>query len=304
MSQPNYLPFVDGQWRLSMSLKALDPKHWIEIDEHFAEELALKDRLLNSHYSEVFACLPGTQTSQQEVLDLLLEHLVDYFPQHYRRDNQTIENITTGQVWHIADFETVPLDLAGRLVQEDLLLMQPSCEGYRLVAASLCFPLRWRLREKLGRALAQIHTPVPGYEEKLACPVDSFFNRLKSSHPVWRLNWSIVNSPERFLAPEKEQPNWHSTINSQNAGERLFLRVERQTLRRLNVSSDILFTIRTYVYPLRVLEDNAVMAHNLAEIIKEIPPDMQSYKQILPIREPLLGYLECVAKKSASLSGK
>jgi hypothetical protein len=294
MSQPNYLPFGDGQWRLSMSLKALDRKNWIEIDENFAEELALKDRLLNHHYSEVFAWLPGTQTSQQEVLDLLLEHLLEYFPQRYRRHNQTIKNITTEQVWHIADFETVPLDLAGRLVQEDLLLMQPSCEGYRLVAASLCFPLRWRLREKLGRAIAQIHTPVPGYEEKLGCPVDSFFNRLKSSHPVWRLNWSIVNSPERFLAPEKEQPNWHSTINSQNAGEKLFLRVERQTLRRLNVSSDILFTIRTYVHPLRVLEDNPVMAHNLAEIIKEMPPEMQSYKHILPIREPLLGYLECI----------
>ncbi|GAB4199333.1 MAG: DUF3445 domain-containing protein [Coleofasciculaceae cyanobacterium] len=294
MSQPNYLPFGDGQWRLSMSLKALDRKNWIEIDENFAEELALKDRLLNSHYPEVFACLPGTQTSQQEVLDLLLEHLLEYFPQHYRRDNQTIENITTKQVWHIADFETVPLDLAGRLVQEDLLLMQPSSEGYRLVVASLCFPLRWRLREKLGRAIAQIHTPVPGYEEKLACPVDSFFNRLKSNYPVWRLNWSIVNSPERFLAPEKEQPNWHSTINSQNAGEKLFLRVERQTLRRLNVSSDILFTIRTYVHPVRVLEDNAVMAHNLAEVIKEMPPEMQSYKQILPIREPLLGYLGCI----------
>jgi hypothetical protein len=248
MSQPNYLPFGDGQWRLSMSLKALDPKNWIEIDENFAEELVLKDRLLNSHYSEVFAGLPGTQTSQQEILDLLLEHLLEYFPQHYRRHNQTIENITTGQVWHIADFETVPLDLAGRLVQEDLLLMQPSCEGYCLVAASLCFPLRWRLREKLGRAIAQIHNPVPGYEEKLARPVDSFFNRFKSSHPVWRLNWSIVNSSERFLAPEKEQLNWHSTINSQNAGEKLFLRVERQTLRRLNVSGDILFTIRTYIH--------------------------------------------------------
>jgi hypothetical protein len=299
----HYLPFADGQWRLSMSLKPLDPKDWIEIDEHFAEELALKDKLFKTQYSEVFASLPETQASQQEVLELLLLHLIEDFPQHYQRHNQTIKNLTTGQVWHLADFETAPLDLAGRLVQEDLLLMQPTPEGYRLAAASLCFPLRWRLREKLGCPMTQIHAPVPGYQEKLARPVDSFFNRIKSTHPVWRLNWSIVNSPELFLAPEKEQPNWHTTINSQNAGEKLFLRIERQTLRRLMVSGDILFTVHTYVHPLAVLEDNPAMACNLAEAIQQIPSDMQNYKQILLIREALLGYLESSAKKSPLVPG-
>jgi hypothetical protein len=292
----HYLPFADGQWRLSMSLKPLDPKDWIEIDEHFAEELALKDKLFKNQYSEVFASLPETQASQQEVLDLLLLHLIEDFPQHYQRHNQTIENLTTGQVWHLADFETAPLDLAGRLVQEDLLLMQPTPEGYRLAAASLCFPLRWRLREKLGCPMTQIHAPVPGYPEKLARPVDTFFNRIKSSHPVWRLNWSIVNSPELFLAPEKEQPNWHTTITSQNAGEKLFLRIERQTLRRLMVSGDILFTVHTYVHPLAVLEDKPVMARNLAEAIQQMPSDMQNYKCILPIRKPLVDYLEFIVK--------
>lgn len=294
MSQTTYLPFTEEQWRLSMSLKPLAPKDWIDIDEHFTAELALKNKLLNNNYSEVFAAIPGTQVSQKEVLDLLLEHLVIHFPQHYKRYNQTIENMTTGEVWNVANFKAFPLDLAGRLVQEDLLLMQATSKGYCLVAASLCFPLRWRLRDKLWHPMTQIHAPVPGYQEKLACPVDSLFNRIKSSHPVWRFNWSIVNSSELALTPEKEQPNWHTTITSQNVGERLFLRVERQTLRRLRVSGDILFTIRTYVYPLRVLEDTSTMAHNLAELVKQMPPEMLIYKQIMPIRELLLGYLESI----------
>ena len=293
------LPFVGGQWHLSMGLKPLAPKDWIEIDQYFVEELTLKDTLLKTQYSEVFASLPGSQASQQEVLDLLLNHLLEHFPQQYRRCAQTIENLTNGQVWHIADFETAPLDLAGRLVQEDLLLMQPTPEGYRLVAGSLCFPLRWRLREKLGCLMTQIHAPVPGYSEKLAHPVDNVFNRLKTSQPVWRLNWSIVNTSERFLAPETEQPNWYTTITPKNAGEKLFLRVERQTLRRLEVSGDILFTVHTYVHPLAVLEDNPAMAGNLAETIKQMPSDMQYYKQILPIRTALLSYLEFVGTKSA-----
>lgn len=280
---------------MSMGLKALNAKDWIEIDEHFAEELALKDKLLKKQYSDVFASLPESQPSQKEVLDLLLNHLLEQFPQYYRQQGTTIENITTGQVWDVADFEAAPLDLAGRLVQEDLLLMQPSPEGYRLVAASLCFPSRWRLREKLGRPLTQIHSPVPEYQDKLERPVDNFFDRLKVNHPAWRLNWSILDSPELFLPQAREKQDLDTTLDAKNAGEKLWIRVERQTLRRLRVSSDILFTVRTYVHPLNVLEDDPAIARNLAEAVKQIPPDMQRYKNLLPIREALLDYLTQVA---------
>lgn len=280
---------------MSMGLKALNAKDWIEIDEHFAEELALKDKLLKKQYSDVFASLPESQPSQKEVLDLLLNHLLEQFPQYYRQQGTTIENITTGQVWDVADFEAAPLDLAGRLVQEDLLLMQPSPEGYRLVAASLCFPSRWRLREKLGRPLTQIHSPVPEYQDKLERPVDNFFARLKVNHPAWRLNWSILDSPELFLPQAREKQDLDTTLDAKNAGEKLWIRVERQTLRRLRVSSDILFTVRTYLHPLKVLEDDPAIARNLAEAVKQIPPDMQRYKNLLPIREALLDYLTQVA---------
>jgi hypothetical protein len=291
MSKPRHLPFADGQWRMSMGLKALNLQEWIEIDEHFADELALKEKLLKNRYTDVFASLPESQPSQKEVLNLLLNHLPERFPQHYRRQGNMLEIIRTGQVWNVADFEATPLDLAGRLVQEDLLLMQPSPEGYILAAASLCFPLRWQLWEKFGRPLAQIHTAVPGYADKLERPVDSFFDRLKPDHPAWRLNWSIVDSPELFLAQEKGKLGLDTTINATNAGEKLWIRVERQTLRRLVVSGDILFTVRTYVHPLKVLEDEPAIAHNLVQAIKQIPPEMQIYKNLLPIREALLGYL-------------
>ncbi len=292
MSQPTYLPFADGQWRMSMGLKALNLKEWIEINEHFVNDLRLKDKLLKKQYSDVFASLPNSQLSQKEVLDLLLNYLLEQFPQYYRQQGKTIENISTGQVWDVTDFEAAPLDLAGRLVQEDLLLMQPSSEGYILAAASVCFPLRWQLRKKLGRPMAQIHQAVPGYHDKLKRPVDSFFDRLKSEHPVWRVNWSIVNSPELFLVYDKQKLGSDRLINAENAGKNLWIRLERQTLRRLMVSGDILFTIRTYVYPLQVIEDDPAMAHNLAEAVKQIPPEMQSYKNLLPIREALLSYLE------------
>jgi hypothetical protein len=288
-----YLPFADGQWRMNLGLKALNLPEWIDIDQHFVEELALKDQLLKNQYSDVFASIPSSQASQQEVLDLLLSHLLDYFPQYYQQQGTTIENLCTGQIWQIVDFEAAPLDLAGRLVQEDLLLLQPSASGYILAAASLCFPLRWRLSEKIGRNLTQIHAPVPGYQEKLKNPVDSLFERLKFEHPSWRMNWSIVDTPELFLPPSSNQ-DLEAIINQENVRDKLFLRRERQTLRRLRQSQDILFTIHSYVDPLKNLENDPPLAAKLAQAIQQIPTEMQSYKNLLPIREALLGYLHQV----------
>jgi hypothetical protein len=297
MSKLTYLPLADGKWRMSLGLKALNLKEWIEIDEHFADELRLKDKLLKTHYCDVFAALPESQPSQKEVLHLLINHLPEQFPHYYRSHDSRIENLITGQVWDISEFEAAPLDLAGRLVQEDLLIMQSRPEGYSLTAASLCFPLRWRLRDKIGRSLAQIHSPVPGYHDQLERRVDSFFDRLQPDCPTWRLNWSIVDSPELFFPPNKATQGFNTTINAENARDTLWLRVERQTLQRLKVSHDILFTIRTYVHPLHVLEDDPVTAHNLAEAIKQMPPEMQSYKNLLSVRKALLDYLDQICSR-------
>lgn len=292
MSKPIYLPFADGQWRLAMGLKPLQLHDWIEIDADFADQLTLKTQLLAQRYSDVFASIPGSEAGQREVMDLLVEHLLRHFPQYYQRQGDRLLNQVTGQVWHLADFEANPLDLAGRLVQEDLCLMLPGDNGYVLAAASVCFPLRWRLREKLGHPMEQIHQHVPGYADQLDRPVGHFFDRLKPDYPCYRLNWGIVDAPDLFLDQGKGKEEFDSTITSENAGERLWLRVERQTLRRLEISSGILFTIRTYVYPLYTLADDLMVVRNLAAAIQQIPTAMQVYKNLLPIRTALLSYLE------------
>ncbi|MBD1869708.1 DUF3445 domain-containing protein [Leptolyngbya sp. FACHB-671] len=287
-SSPPYLPFADGQWRMVPGLRSLNLRTWIEIDEHFERELALKETLLQQRYAEVFASLPGSEPGQQEALDLLVTHLLEHFPQRYQREGDRLHNLATGQTWHLSDFKAAPLDLAGRLVQEDFCLMHSASEGYVLSAASVCFPSRWLLAEKIGRSMEQIHAPVPSYTEKLRSPVNRFFQQIRSDRPVWRLNWSIVDSPDLFLLQSQDAaPN----LNAANAGEKLWIRVERQTLRRLPQSRNILFTIRTYVHSLRVLEAEPTAARGLAAAIQQISPEMQQYKTLLPIREVLLNYL-------------
>jgi hypothetical protein len=286
-----YRPFLAGPWRLAMGLKALDLDDWIEIDQHFARDLAKRRLLLGTRRGEVFAALPESAGGQREVLDLLLDHLPRRFPEHFASIAAGIGNLATDEIFAVADWEHAPLELAGRLVQEDLCLMQRSAEGYRLVAAVLCFPAHWRLAEKLGRTLAAIHAPVPGFAESLATPVDRFFGSIQAERPVWRVNWSLVDTPELFLPHRSASP----VVGAEEVGKELWLRVERQTLRRLPNSGDVLFGIRTHLAPLSEAIDGPEAARALADRIREMPDATASYKAIAPRREALLRWLDAQA---------
>jgi hypothetical protein len=292
-----YRPFLEGPWRLAMGIKALDPAAWIEIDQSFVDQLAERRRLLAERPAEVLAALPESRAGQQELLELLLGHLPERFPEHYRRRGGLIENRATGERFDVEAFAGAPLELAGRLVQEDLCLMQRGEAGYRLVAAVLCFPAHWRLADKLGRPLEVIHAPVPGFGERLAAPVDRFFCSIQVERPVWRLNWSLVDTPALFLPPEhRGHPR---EVAAERAGEELWLRVERQTLRRLPGSGDVVFGIHTCVEPLAAAIDSPETAQALAARIREMPEPMARYKSILPIREALLAWLDARAEAHA-----
>jgi dimethylamine monooxygenase subunit A len=285
-----YRPFLDGPWRLAMGLKALDLSEWIEVDEHFEGQLAERRRLLDERRDEVLGALPESAAGQAEVLELLLDHLPQRFPGHYRRSDGELANLVTGERFDLAAWRAAPLELAGRLVQEDLCLLQRGEPAYRLVAGVLCFPSHWRLADKLGRPLAVIHEPVPGFADGLAAAVDRFFANLQVARPVWRVNWSLVDTPQLFLPPEHRA--LRKAIAAERAGEQLWLRVERQTLRRLSRSGDVLFGIRTHLAPLAAVVDGPPTAQALAARVREMAPAMAAYKRIAPIRDALLTYLD------------
>jgi hypothetical protein len=279
-----------------MGLVPLDLHEWIAPDEHLTTELLEKERLLCERHDEVFAALPEATAGATEVLRLLAEHLPARFPTLYRRCGDWLDNLCTGQRWNLCSQILHPLDLAGRLVQEDLCLMRSDAEGksYRLVGASVCFPTRWRLTDKIGQSVGAIHAPVPGYEEQLGTMMERFFQRLKIARPVWRLNWTLLDNPALFqpVGHGRSAPN--TAITAQNAGEMLWLRMERQTLRRLPQSGDILFTIRVYVRPLHTLTQQPAHAAALATAIRALPAAMQRYKSLPPFLDAVLAWLEHV----------
>lgn len=298
-----YLPFIKTKGHPTVGLKSLALQDWIEIDDDFVAQLNHKTGLLAHHHADVFVALEQTEAAQKEVLQRLTAHLFKHFPSIYQPLDQGICNLQTGQVWQFSDFANAPLDLAGRLVQEDLCLLLPGEAGYVLSAASVCFPLRWCLRGKLGLPMGQIHQRVPTYSQKLARPVDNIFARLRDDFPGLRFNWSIVDSPELHLSQDKLVTEFDPAITADNAGQSLWLRVERQTIRRLPESGGVLFTIHTYIYPLEQVTAVPAVAAQLEQAVQSLMPDMQVYKNLLPFRAALLSYLAVCAEEKAFSAG-
>lgn len=286
---PVLRPYENGPYRMAMGLVTIAATEWLRIDRLYPEEMTQRRSLIAIKPEEVVLALPGTSEAQAELLEAVVGNLVQNQPDLFDRQDGSLVNRLTGEHWDIEGTAS-PLAVLGQLVQEDFCLLRVEDGAPRLVAGVLCFPNRWRLADKIGLPLAGVHVPVPLYGERLQRPVDRFLSLLQPGRIALRANWSLVDDPTLH------QPTGHgrqdsSNMTAEDAGERLFLRVERQTFVRLPQTEAVVFGIRTYVTPLAVVLALPGEAMRLREAVLALPPEMMRYKSLLPFREVLLSYL-------------
>jgi len=133
---------------------------------------------------------------------------------------------------------------------------------------------------------------VPIFPDRLARPVDRIMQNIKPDHIASRLNWSITDDPALFQPIGKWRMAANKTITAENAGSRLFLRVERQTLRRLPVSGAVLFGIRVHRYRLGDIAATPEIASRLADAVRALPTAITHYKSLPPFLDALLAWLD------------
>lgn len=141
---------------------------------------------------------------------------------------------------------------AALAVHEDLCLLtkREGEEVYRLIGAAVAWPSDWHPAQKIGLPLRALHAPIAGYEEQLATGVDRFMEALRPGPIYGRCNWFIAATGNRRWLPDRPPAEAFAHVTPENAGETLFVRSERQTLRRLPQTGAILFGIGIYVEPL------------------------------------------------------
>jgi hypothetical protein len=285
-----HTPYDGSKAPFTIGLSPLDPGRWIEPDERLVATLAEKAFQFENRRAVVFAEEPETRAAQAEVLAALTDHLPARFPDLYARTGADIT--VTGRTVPLAS-EDPPLLTAARLVPEDLVLMRRGDDGWRIAAAALCFPSSWSLAEKFGLSLDGIHAHVPGYPA-MAARMTRIFDNLRVDIPVERLNWSIY--PDADLHhPESKQlsRDWFERPDAE-----AFVRVERQTLRRMPASGDILFTIRVMVDPIAAFTahpDGRRLAAGLRDQLLALDADQLAYKALTHHRGALAARLAEIA---------
>lgn len=292
-----HTPYDGTKKPFSVALAPLDLAEWIEPDRRLGEHLTERARLIAEKRDIVLREEEGSRTAQREALELLVAHLLERYPDQYRLEGRTLCVAATRRRFDLDDTSVPPFEIAGHIVADDLLLLTSGPNGYRLVAAVLCFPSAWSLAEKFGQSLDELHAAVPGYPSKLARVMNRIFDNLQVEQPVWRVNWSIYPDEELHHPESKERPrDWFSDPDDLSA--QAFIRVERQTLRRLPVSRDLLFTVRIHVDPFEAFRrhpQGAELAAALREQILGLDADQLAYKALTEHRDAVVGALDRIA---------
>src|SRR3546814_4580401 len=117
-----------------------------------------------------------------------------------------------------------------------------------------------------------------------------------------RLNWSVMDDPALFRPAGHGRAGHDPAITAENAGEMLWLRIERQTFVRLPASGALVFGIRTIVDPLAAIAARPDLAAALRATLDGMPDDMRRYKSMKPFIGARDAWLE--RRSAAGAGGK
>ena len=287
MPLPKHTPYLDGQGGVKIGLSPISESAWLELDNKFEEEILLKKNLLNTNRDDVLQISEGSKDEQEEILESILNYLQKFHSDKYTFSKDSIYIKSTNDLYDLNQFKN-PIELASLLVQEDLVLMSSKEDEFYLEAASLSAPSHWSLTEKFSKSLMNLHDGVPGYKEEIGKRVDEIFKKLPTERILERYNWSIYDDPKLFQ-PVHSKPyvEFRETIPN-----KLFIRVERQTIRKLPKYGSVLFTIRVHVDPIESILNDKHSLKSLKMAVENLSGSMKEYKSINQFEKSLLDWLQ------------
>lgn len=305
-------------YHLTMALENMPLSELIEIDNTYHDRLAMRESILEEHPEQTLACNPCAEPAVQELHHwLLTTYLPKRYPTIYQLRKPSNEEKQTNPYLHDATRNTnipIPshptglsaLKTLGSNIDTDFLLLLPSSTTtttnpttqepelqplYHLEAFITTFPAGFDTRSKLGKPLAEIHKPVPGYTKRLEKSMDRFFAKLEVGKAVKRANWSVVEGEKLFtpagthLYADDGDGDEAEGLRRQREAVRpqeWRLRVERQTLHRLPRTRALVFAFKTYQYRLENVKadgDGEALALASEGLAGGSVPEMEFYKK-------------------------
>jgi hypothetical protein len=258
-----------------MGLRRVEPGAWLEPDAHRAWQLDQKARLVAEDRGRFVH--PESTDAAAQGAGRLAELLA----------------AEPGQEALSTHGPASVIERCGLATQEDWCVMVRE-DTWRLRAACVCFPSRWVLADKVGGTVAAIHDPVPRYEQDLGGLLEASFDRMPADRAVWRVNWNLWDDPRLSQPWTEADAEVFDPPPVDEVGERVFVRVERQTMRRLTDDA-IAFSIRVHQRPLARLVDEEGAIDSLRTALAGVAAGTVSPKELGHLGDPVTAWLAAVA---------
>jgi hypothetical protein len=218
-------------------VRPLSDGHWLRVDEAYAAQMAYRRALISRRPQDVIWQADDAREAVAELYDAALDLLPDI------GFTVTATHIMCPDGTRIVRTEEGALHTLGRVVQEDLCIMQKKGDEHVLTAAVLCFPASWTLAEKAGRPLSAIHKPVEEYDADLSKRVQRLFDGVQAGRPLWRNNMVWYDNPDLFQPRSETEP--HRLVPQYDRAA--YRRAERQCIVRLPKTRAVIFSIHSYL---------------------------------------------------------
>ncbi|KAL9608020.1 MAG: hypothetical protein Q9167_007124 [Letrouitia subvulpina] len=297
-------PYRPFRWAYhqTMALTKMENEWWLELEKTYAARIAEREQLFEKYGKLVLNFLPGSELGCKEVMEMALQFLCARYPQYFRLSH-TPEK---GHVFHngIVKTETVikdmhPLHVLLHNVPEDfaVMLRNPEDGKYYFRAGILCSSLGWNVDTKLGLQLKDIHAPIPDYKEKMEFSMDRYFAKLPTSRPIQRGSWGLEIDTPLFMPPgdphEKHRLHQYPDLSL----DRIHLRVDWQTLRRLPLSAAIIFNFKAVFTPITHFRREPKIPALVAHILRHGKRSIMEYKNTWHVEHVALPALEKWARE-------
>ncbi|SPO03151.1 uncharacterized protein DNG_05833 [Cephalotrichum gorgonifer] len=289
------------KYNITMGLRTASFDSWIELDRDFPKFHADKASRIPSRGEKAVRTHPSAFPAAIELLEELSTYLPARYPNMFNRTPVGIDNIWSGESFNIVKrpLDEDPMAMCARLVQDDLALMVEGADGqYYLLAGAILLSGFWRLSDKFGMPLSEIHTSghVPHFKSKLESSMMKFFSRLKCETMYCRNNYFIQVDDSlawsSSIGDEDDPKASWSTAEKDKAISHHWFRSERQSLRRLPKTGAICFTIRTYFHPIVDIAREDYVPGRLASAIRSWDGEVARYKGREKYEKVLLEYLD------------
>ncbi len=303
-----YFPLADGQYRVQPGLFSLTQEFGngkqdnriFQIDQNYQQyrqnKISARNEQLNKYYCWANFSDPIRQNITHYLINTLCQEYPEFFSLEKKTQSRLFKNQLTQETFLINhDYDLLNphssvysnlLDAIMMQVQEDIAIIS---EDNYISCLHLMSPNFWAASDKIGKSFNELHKDVAGID-KITKNSNAILQAMIYKGPYVRFAWGLTTDNQLNHHPA------HAINNSTNNGRHfnprkptLYLRVERQTITGLPKVRSALFTIRSYLYDVKLL--NSVEIQCLTSAINSMSNKQLQYKGLNRSKSAIIKWL-------------